>query len=196
MPSSKNAADVKQEEAHQQVNDGDAAEAHILQTAVQAGTPAQAAPSQKGPVVLALFSAVSISITDVPMATLNSKEGFTSVWMSSQLTSLESSSACPYAVSAGPWFASVSAEPVVSQAFGRFMGDFLGSDEYNSEVGKAQSTLVGLGEMAEALRCIVVGSDEQPVIQLMKGAIATLGNAKQRGHEHTYSNTCVCACML
>ena len=129
------------------------------------------------------------------MATLNSKEGFTSVWMSSQLTSLESRSACPYAVSAGPWFASVSAEPVVSQALGRFMGDFLGSDEYNSEVGKAQSTLSGLGEMAEALRRIVVGSDEQPVIQLMKGAIAQLGNAKQRGHEHTYANTCVCACM-
>ena len=187
--------DEVKEEANQKVDDGEAAVAQILQTAVQAGTPVQAVPSQKSPVVLALFSADSVRIPDVPMATLNNKEDFTGVWMSSQLTSLESSSVCPYAVSAGPWFASVSAEPVVSQAFGRFMGDFLGSDEYNSEVGKAQSTLVGLGEMAEALRCIVVGSDEQPVIQLMKGAIATLGNAKQRGHEHTYSNTCVCVCM-
>ena len=68
------------------------------------------------------------------------------------------------------------------------MADILGSSEYNSAVGKAQSNLSGLDQMGVALRQMVV-APEGVEVQFQQRGIKLLGNAKQHGREHTYAHT-------
>ena len=69
------------------------------------------------------------------------------------------------------------------------MAEFLASDEYSSDVGKAQSSLKGFEELAIGLRSMVVGPAQVELTQ--KDLENQVSSTKQRGHMHL----CTCVCM-
>ena len=167
-----------------------------MQEGVANAAPSVASMPAKVPVVLALFSADSINIPDVPMFTTKDNEDFNKQWICDQLAPLDlCDMQLPYPVSAGPWLWFMNALPAVIPSFGRFMADFLGSTEYNSSAGKAQSTLSGLDLMTSKLRGMVVAPENTLVELTTKDIAQKVTNAKQRGHERTYAHTYMRVCM-
>ena len=75
------------------------------------------------------------------------------------------------------------------------LADVLESTEYNSSVGKAQSTFSGLDLMAGKLRGMVVAPENSLVELTTKDIAQKMTNAKQRGHERTHARTYMRACM-
>ena len=123
---------------HARKAEGEAAEAQLMQEGVANAAPPVARMPAKVPLVLALFSADSMDIPDVPMFTIKDKEEFNTQWIRDQLAPLDlCDMQLPYAVSAGPLFLFMNVLPAEGQSFGRCMADFLKSTEYNSSVGKA-----------------------------------------------------------
>ena len=167
-------------------------EANIMRAAQQAQAP-PVIQTVRGPAVLSLFSAGLEKIPQVQMFSLPDVESFHGKWMQREveaagLTGLK----VPYGVSAAQWLAAENAKPHVAQQFGKFMAEFLASDEYSSELGKAQSSLKGFEDFAAALRSMVVGTD---VLELTpKDIEKQVSSLKQRGHMHMC--TCGRACMF
>ena len=189
-------ADEEKEKMAQGKNEAEADGARLLNSAVSHSAPPAARMSAKGPAVPALFSAQSLNMPEMHMFSIKDKDEFNNQWICSQHAASElHSKAQPYGVSAGPWLAHMQSQPAVASCFSVFMADFLGSQEYQSSVGRASSSVSGIGSMAASLRQMVV-LPNNTLVQLTKQQIAMhISGQKQRGHEHTYVHTYVRACV-
>ena len=161
-------------------------EAALCEANIIASAPETVSVPPKGPTVLALFNEDTVEIAAVPVFTIKDHQEFTPEWMRSQLQGASLAfMQCPYAVSAAPWLTHINTMAEVTASFGRFMADFLGSDEYNSAIGKATQGLQGMETVAGQLRAMVIADEKHnALLQLSQADInKQVSNVKQQGRQ-------------
>ena len=171
----------KEEKDKQEADRGQAQgqEAAILSASVVA--PVVAVPRQLGPEVLAFFKE-DFHIPEVITFKTGAPKDFCQAWVKEQheASSLKDAE-LPYGISAASWLEITKGLNSVSTAFGRFMGEFLASDEYKSAIGKGSVTLSGCGTIGTTLRDIVYLPQSQ-VLKVSRAQInQQVANVKQQG---------------
>ena len=174
---------VKEEKTQQEADklQGQADEATAALTVLQATTPAQVVPAVPRPEVLAFFKD-DFRIPELVTFKTSAPKDFCHAWVkqchdASPLKGVE----MPYSISATPWLDITRGLSSVSSAFGRFMGEFLASDEYKSTLGKGSITMSGVGVIGKALRDIVYLPHSE-VLKLSREEINKhVANPKQQG---------------
>ena len=136
--------------------------------------------------VLALFAAQPHGqAPDAPeLVTYNAKTvaDFDYEWIKSQCDgSAQAGKDLPFGLSAEPWVQMVKALPPVASAFGCFAADYLGSAEYHSKLGRAQSTLTGCSSVGVALRKVIVLPQSKCVTLTKQVLTANVKNGKKEG---------------
>ena len=153
--------------------------AAILSASVAA--PVVAVPRQVGPEVMAFFKE-DFKIPEITTFKLSAVKDFCQAWVKEQYSGSPLKDAdLPYGIVASVWFEVTKNLSTVSTTLGRFMGEFLASAEYKSELGKGSITLTGCGVIGMQLRDIVYF----PQTTLLKVSRAQINqqvaNAKQQG---------------
>ena len=131
---------------------------------------------------LAIFGAQPDSIQDIVAISIEDIAHFNFDSINERLSNtICSQKNFPYAITSRALLKVMQEDPGTSAAFGTFMADFLGSAEYHSVVGRADSKLQGAGQVAEQMRKVVVMNESQMIDisdTLVKQCVA---NASQQG---------------
>ena len=165
--------------------------AAVLVAAAAATAPQPVMPAMRSPEVLAFFKQ-DIKIPEVVSFTVGSVAEMSHGFLKQKYgeSALKEFDA-PYGVAASAWADNVKVLPSVATAIGKFMGDFLNSEEYKSELGRGNVT-VSLEAVGKALRDIVV-LPNSPVVPVTRSLLAQpIRIEKQVGPHHNCF--CVCAC--
>ena len=159
--------------------EGAAAEAAIIQAAQPPVlTPVNAI------VNMALFAS-DVTIPAVPSITVNEPWQFNKAWVFEKFASdgVNIGTDLPYGINANVWLCDqMQKHPKLGTSVGRFLGDFIGSSEYHSHLGRGAQGLQDCGAVARQLRD-VIKMDGEPALKFTKALLDTnLKDAKQRAH--------------